>query len=634
MCGIAGLAGFGTRKEREGLVIRMIQRIRHRGPDATGIRSEGDLCLGHARLKVIDLTGGHQPMYRDDLRATIVFNGEIYNYVELREELENRGHRFATTSDTEVLLTAYREWSSHCVTKLRGMFAFVVHDHTEGSLFGARDRFGKKPLVYWHSKDQFAFASELKALLGLPFVDRSVDPVALCAYLEQLYVPEQCCIFQAMHKVPPGHTFTWRPGEFHVDEYWSPHFQQNGGIATEEVQCRMDSVLNDAVRVRLRSDVPLGIFLSGGIDSSLVAVSAAAQLGRPLKTYSVRMPGAEDETPNAAQVARIIGSDHTVIEIPPPRSEDIIAVAESFDEPFADSSAVPMSMMSRVAKQYVTVVLSGDGGDELFGGYGIYQGHAKQLEEGRATRSGRSSPLWRSIRAGLPAGIEKRIRHVIPDIASFFPGAFRKGDDDILVRHCQRQAIYYEPALRRLLRPEWHSFLDDGITEQRLRVRDSRSDLNRVFEYDVRNYLVADILKKVDMTTMAWGLESRAPLLDGAVADLSMRLSPAQKVTSTQTKIPLKTLLARRVGRDFVNRTKTGFGAPVGQWLQEPAMRTVICDLFESSALCSGDWIDMRAARKLVRRVYDGRSYLGQPLWNILMLEIWSRKYLRDGVQA
>lgn len=632
MCGIAGLVGYETKERRESMVSRMVMSIKHRGPDVSEIRSEDDLCLGHARLKVIDLLWGRQPMYREDLHATIVFNGEIYNYIELREELKKVGHQFRTASDTEVLLTAYREWSSDCVKKLRGMFSFVIYDHADRSLFGARDMFGKKPLVYWHYNDQFAFASELKALLELPFISRSVDPMALCAYLEQLYVPEHRCIFKAIHKLPPGHTFIWRLGKLHVNEYWAPDFCHNGEISTEEIPDRISSVLDNAVRIRLRSDVPLGVFLSGGIDSSLVAISAATQLDRPLKTYSVRMKGGYDETSHAEKIARIIDSDHTLIEIPPPKPDDILTIAESFDEPFADSSAVPMSMMSKLAKEYVTVVLSGDGGDELFGGYGIYQEHAKQIKQGCVRLSNRSSFLLRSARARLPVGIEKRIRQRIPGITSLISRTFSSSrhNEDILVRHYLNQKIHYEPTLQKLVHPEWHSHLGCGITEQQSLTRDTHSDLNRVFEYDIRNYLVSDILKKVDMATMAWGLELRSPLLDSAVANLAMRLSPAQKVNSIQTKIPLKALLTRQVGRDFVNRNKTGFGAPVGQWLQEPAMRAVVCDLLESSTLTCGEWIDTQAARKLMHRFYDGRDYLAQPLWNIFTLEVWGRKYLLD----
>jgi asparagine synthase (glutamine-hydrolysing) len=628
MCGIAGLVSIGSLKEREALTARMIRRISHRGPDASEIRSEGDVCFGHARLKVIDLSDGRQPMHRSDLQATIVLNGEIYNYIELREELEQRGHCFKTASDTEVLLVAYREWSSACVERLRGMFAFVIYDQASNSLFGARDRFGKKPLLYWHSGGQFAFASELKALLELSFVGRSVDPIALCAYLEQLYVPEQGCIFASINKLAPGHSFTWRAGEMRSSEYWKPHFQANPDLTFDEAVERLEKVLRDAVRIRLRSDVPLGLFLSGGVDSSLIAVMAAALLDRPLKTYSVRMAGLPDETPCAAQVAAVIDSDHTVIEVPEPEPDRLLTVAKTFDEPFADSSAVPMSMMAEVAKQYVTVILSGDGGDELFGGYGSYQGHATALAGGRPVGAGRSSGMFRAIRAKLPVGVEGGIRRIFPDIGTLIPATASVADEDILVRHCRSQQIHYEPTLKHLLRPEWRQLLGCGLREQRAIVDGSDDGLNRVFEYDVRTYLAGDILKKVDMTTMAWGLEARAPLLDAEVAALSTEMLPSMKVNGSETKRPLKKLLAARMGDEFVSRTKMGFGAPVARWLNSPAMRTVVSDLFESSQPRSGSWIEPQAMRDLMRRFYQGRTYLAQPLWTLLMLEVWGGEYL------
>ncbi|MES2353808.1 MAG: asparagine synthase (glutamine-hydrolyzing) [Pseudomonadota bacterium] len=627
MCGIAGLTGHGVGGARFQLVSQMVKRIAHRGPDNSNVVDRNGVCFGHARLEVIGGAGGSQPMCRDDWGVTVVFNGEIYNYIELRNELTQRGYRFHTASDTEVLLASYKEWSSECVQHFRGMFAFVIHDHHTGTLFGARDRFGKKPLVFYAAENSFAFASELKALVDLPFVPRTVDPIAISAYLEQLYVPEHRCAFQSISKLAPGHCFTWREGQLRVNEYWSPHFEVDENLNYEAALARAETTIREAVNVRLRSDVPLGVFLSGGIDSSLIALAAADSLDRPLKTFSVRMDGLPDETVHAAKVAEIIASDHALIDIPSPQTDDILEVAEIFDEPFADSSAIPMSMMSKEAKRYVTVVLSGDGGDELFGGYGSYQGLIAALN-GDTASVVRLSPRLRAVRAMLPAPVEKFARGILP-MLSLLPNARHAlPPENILSRHCANHEIHYEPILDRLLVENMRFDIGKGRTEQRDRITAQDGGLNRVFEYDVRNYLVGDILKKVDMTTMAWGLEARAPLLDSDLARLALAMSPAMKVNKSETKRLLKDLLARRMDRSFVDRQKMGFGAPVAAWLTAPGTKALAHSLLEGVVPRMSEWINIIKARELMHRFYNGHSYLAQPLWNLLMLEIWSRKYL------
>jgi len=628
MSGIAGLWAFEASEDHEMLVSRMIQRLGNARLSNSKIRNAGNVCFGHAGLRGMADTEGYQMMHPADLMATIVFDGKIYNNIELREELGKKGHHFKTASDTEVLLVAYREWSYACVEKIQGMFTFVIYDNSNAILYGARDRFGEKPLLFWSDDKQFAFASELKALLELPFIERGVDPVSLCAYLEQLYVPEQRCIFKSIQKLPPGHSFTWRPGEFRAYQYWEHTFREDEALTFNDTLDRLDNALRDAVRVRLPSDGPVSLFLSGGIDSSLIAITAADLLDRPLKTYSVRMIGLTDETADAAKVSQTIASDHTLIEVSQPKAERIIADIELFDEPFADSSAVPMSLIAEHAGKDASVVLTGDGGDEFFGGYGIYQGHLKTLIGERHFSSCRSSRLLRAIRAKLPLVVENGIRRIFPDVVSFIPSSSGSCDEDVLVTHCKAQQIHYEPVLNRLLRPEWNTLIGHGLDEQRSKIKNADNGLNRVFEYDVRNSLVGLSFRKVNITTKAWGLEARMPILDSAVADLSMILPTLLKVDSSETKKPLKALLARRMGEEFVNRKKMGFGAPVAQWLANQEMREMLFDLFEASSPNISMWIIERNIRELMHRFYKGRSYLAQPLWNLLVLEIWYRKYV------
>lgn len=629
MCGIVGIAGWAAPSERRLTVERMLTRVGHRGPDAHETYASGEVCLGHARLSVIDLAGGGQPLVREDLAAAIVLNGEIYNYVEIRAELESKGHSFTTVSDTEVLLVAYREWGHECVLHFRGMFAFVIFDLANQTLFGARDRFGKKPLYLWHCADGLAFSSEMKALLEIADVERAVDVVAVAAYLEQLYVPEGRCIFRSVQKLPAGHAFTWRNGRLEIRQYWAPIFAERKPGAPEVTEAQLEDTIREAIRIRLRSDVPVGIFLSGGIDSSLVATLAADLVRQPLQTYTVNFEGMTDEAESAAaaQVARTIESDHTTITVPVPRPDRIISVLRHFDEPFADSSAVPMSLMSEVARQHVTVVLSGDGGDELFGGYSSYSGHARRLEHPEAAYGAHSSTTLRRLRALLPPGLERTVRRQIPDIAGLFRGRRTNAEEDILLGHIRGQVIHYEPPISKLMRADWTRAVGRGLEEQRALVTHAGQDLNRVFEYDIRHYLAGDILKKVDMTTMAFGLEARAPLLDAEVAAFAFAMPAHSKVDAERTKRPLKALLAKRLGQEFVERRKMGFGAPVAQWLQTPDMRQVVGDVLEGSLLRSGAWVQQGRVRSLVRRFYSGREYLAQQVWTLLALELWSRRY-------
>jgi asparagine synthase (glutamine-hydrolysing) len=399
MCGIAG---FVDRREtgpdggaaRALLLDRMCQVIRHRGPDDQGVMVEGPVALGMRRLSIIDLAGGHQPISGEDGAVTTVFNGEIYNYRELQRELEGLGHRFRTHSDTEAIVHAYEEYGPACVDRLRGMFAFAVWDRNKGELFLARDRVGKKPLYYTTTPGgAFVFGSELKCLLEHPEVQREVDPSAVDAYLTLGYVPDPLSIFRGIHKLPPGHRLTQRGGAVAVEPYWDfeygPAEERPEGEYLEELR----ALLDEAVRIRLVSEVPLGAFLSGGVDSSVVVGLMARHSSRPVKTFSIGFEeDSHDELKYARLAAKRFATDHHEFVVTPESCQVVDELVLHFDEPFSDPSAVPTYVVSKLARQHVTVVLSGDGGDELFAGYGRY---------GTNLRRGGFARLPRPVRRGL-----------------------------------------------------------------------------------------------------------------------------------------------------------------------------------------------------------------------------------------
>jgi asparagine synthase (glutamine-hydrolysing) len=513
MCGIVALVGSGTRISA---LEEMVASLGHRGPDGRGQTALGPCRLGHTRLSVIDIHGGAQPMSTSDGRYTIVFNGEIYNFRELRRELESRGHVFQTHSDTEVLLLAFREFGEATPGRLVGQFAFAIWDAREQSLFAARDRFGEKPLYFAESPGgDFIIASEIRALSAAGCIRPEIDPFAVELYRALLYVPPHRTIYRNVHTLRPAHAMTWREGNQRAWRYWQPAYSSHS-ISRGEAVARVRELLDQAVRRQMVADVPVGAFLSGGLDSSTIVALMTREAERPIMTFSVGFGDQIDELPFARAVAARYGTDHHELQMEIPVGEMLERMALVYDEPFADSSNIPTYLLSEFARRSVKVVLSGDGGDELFGGYDWYKPQTGQLRSLYDLFIGlRHGDAWRRHLATIGVSGERVIEEL----------------QDV-----------YEPER-------------------------TQAELDRVTDFDLRCYLPGDILVKVDRAAMAHGLETRAPFLDPDLADFVLSLTTEERFTGV-----LKSLLREACSElwpDAVRqRTKQGFGAPIWAWLQ------------------------------------------------------------------
>ncbi|PYS98853.1 MAG: asparagine synthase (glutamine-hydrolyzing), partial [Acidobacteria bacterium] len=533
MCGIAGFAGDNTKlttEERADTLERMLRVIRHRGPDDQGALLSEGVALGMRRLSIIDLAGGHQPMSGEDGRVTVVFNGEIYNYRELQPELERRGHVFQTHSDTETIVHAYEERGAACVEDLRGMFAFAIWDARRRELFIARDRVGKKPLYYTlTARGTLVFGSELKSLLEHAEVEREIDLEALDAYLTFGYVPDPLSIFRGVHKLPPGHHLTFADGRVQVRSYWDFEYEPTEARREEDYIEELRALLEEAVRLRLVADVPLGAFLSGGVDSSTVVGLMARNTSRPVKTFSIGFSeDSYDELRFARVAAREFGTDHHEFVVTPEVCHCIDELAWHLDEPFADSSAIPTYAVSKMARAHVTVALSGDGGDELFGGYTRY------LVERSRSRFGR---VPRVVRQNLMRPLSRRLPH-----AAWGRNYLYNVSLDPVARYLD--SISYMTSLNKLAlyTEDFRRRLNGGagrpaalFSEYAARVR-TGDPLDTLLYLDSKTYLPGDILTKVDRMSMAASLEARVPLLDHKLIEFVTRIPAPLKVRGLEAK--------------------------------------------------------------------------------------------------
>jgi asparagine synthase (glutamine-hydrolysing) len=627
MCGIAGFvsqdSGQGEAEAMRVVLDRMCRRIAHRGPDDQGLMVSGAAALGMRRLSIIDLAGGHQPMSGCANEVTIVFNGEIYNYRELQRELEGRGHHFKTHSDTETILHAYEEYGAGCVEKLRGMFAFAIWDARRRELFIARDRAGKKPLYYTvTSRGTLLFGSELKSLREHPEFRGEVSTEALDAYLTFGYVPDPLTIFRDVHKLPPGHYLTFASGEVRVEQYWDfPYEEPQASPAQSEEECLEEllQLLDEAVRVRLVADVPLGAFLSGGVDSSTVVGLMARHTPQPVKTFSI---GFHEDSYNELKYARVaakkFGTEHHEFIVTPDICEIVDELVWHFDEPFADSSAIPTYMVSKLARQFVKVVLSGDGGDELFGGYTRYAVDRR--------RSG-FNRLPRVLRRGVMQPLGRRLPHGAWGRNYIYVMAFEPLDryiEDISIFTRLNKPSLYTDEFRRQL----------GETEAAARFREyaarSRADdpLDPLLYLDSKTYLPGDILTKVDRMSMAVSLEARTPLLDHKLIEFVCKRIPASlKMKGLETKHIFKRAVSSLVPAEILNRPKQGFGVPIEQWINEQLRERVRGTLTEPRTRQRGQ-IEPRYVDLLLDEHERGRRDHATALWALFMLELWQRTFV------
>ena len=617
MCGIVGTALREPATDPE-LLVAQRDTLRHRGPDDAGVWWSDDRRVGlaHRRLSIIDLSAsGHQPMQGED-GLQIVFNGEIYNYRELRAELAGTGYPFRTATDTEVLLAAYRRWGTDCVDRLNGMFAFAIWDPAARQLFLARDRAGEKPLFYHCEGGRFGFASELKALLRDPALPRRLDREALEYYLAYGYVPFDRCIVRGVHKLPQGHALTYRvdTGDVRVWPYWSLPTQPAPQSADpEELLEELERLLGDAVARQLVADVPVGVLLSGGIDSSLVTALAARASSKPLKTFTISFPGSGiyDEAAFARLVADHFGTEHTELVAEPATVDELPELARQFDEPIADSSMVPTFLVSRLIRQHATVALGGDGGDELFGGYPWYSRFLRHERLRRYVPGPVRSLASAAVAHGLPSGF--RGRGYLLTAAAELPQSM-----------AQHGLFFDSRWRRRLLAPLGPR--PGGETPEAFRKRLSGTSgpaVQRMSSADFRSYMVDDILVKVDRASMLTSLEVRAPWLDHRVIEFAhTRVPDHLRASSTEKKILPRRLAERLLPRTLDLKRKQGFSIPLDQWMRGSwgtFLHGVLLD-------AEPGLFDAASVRSLLAGSRGG-SLQTHRVFALAMLELWRREY-------
>ena len=622
MCGIAGYLNVQQPSD-QALIERMTRILHHRGPDGEGYHLDGSLALGHRRLSIIDLAGGKQPMSDDSGRYWITFNGEIYNFPRLREQLMKHGHRFATRSDTETILAAYKQYGENCVDHLRGMFAFAIWDARDKSLFLARDRVGKKPLYYHFSGTGFVFASEIKAILQYPGIERAIDHSALADYLQLQYVPFPKTIFRSIHKLPPGFTLrvTTEADRLRLTErkYWDLHYEPDYSRSEQDWCELLRDKLAEAVRIRMISEVPLGAFLSGGVDSSAVVAFMAQAQTAPVKTFSIGFKEEDfSELQYARQIAEQFGTDHHEFIVEPDAMEMLPKLAWEFDEPFADSSAVPTYYVSKLAREHVTVILSGDGGDETFAGYGRYPWATDMAKYDFIPPSARRILFgWPS--ALLPDGVRGKgmLRHLSKDPFGRYAGQVSQGDPS-----------YFNG----LFSDSFKTSLDEQSTGDRF-LREfydacnSSDYLTRIQYLDTKTYLAEDILTKVDRASMLCSLETRAPLLDHELLELAARIPSSLKLKNGTTKYIMKKSLEGILPDNILYRKKMGFGVPLVHWFKDDLVDYSRDILFSTEARQRG-FFNMHQIEKLLDQHQRAGRDLSPRIWGLLFFEHWCRNWL------
>lgn len=604
----------------------LIDAQAHRGPDAWGIWTDGLCGLGHRRLSIIDLSeAGRQPMANDDDSIQITFNGEIYNFQSLRAELEALGYHFRTRTDTEVIIHAYEQWGVECLAKLRGMFAFGLWDQRQRRFLLARDRIGKKPLFYTTVAKQFIFASELQGLLAKREVEREIYPPAIDAYLSYGYVPAPHTAFKNVFKLPPAHYLTLdlnSPSpEAKVHRYWSLEYLPKLEISEAEACQVLREKMSEAVRLRMISDVPLGAFLSGGIDSSIVVGLMAQQADRPVKTFSIGFKeAAYNELDHARRIARKWNTEHHEFIVEPKALEILPALVRHYGEPYADSSAVPTFYLSQMTRQHVTVALNGDGGDESFAGYDRYLGN--RIAERIQAVPGIEMAA-RTLRRIIPTSIDSKSRahqaHRFLSVAT----------QPMSERYPRWLTFFANEAKSQMYSQDFATHLNggrDGWLSSLFGQLPKLDAIDAAMAVDVISYLPYDLLVKVDITSMANSLETRSPFLDHEVMEFAARLPSQMKVRGRQLKRLLKIAFTDLLPSENVDRRKMGFGVPVGQWFRGP-MRELLCDSLLLDSKSRSYFQPLEIAR-LVDDHLNERADHSYRLWNLLMLELWQREFI------
>jgi asparagine synthase (glutamine-hydrolysing) len=625
MCGIVGIINNHGKPVDEQLLSRMCDAIRHRGPDENGFYVNGPVGLAMQRLAIIDLKGGQQPIHNHDRSSWIVFNGEIYNYLELREKLEKLGHVFYTNSDTEAIVHAYDEFGVDCPKHLRGMFAFAIWNERTGELFLARDRVGKKPLLYAHVNGQLIFSSEFSALLLHPDVSREIQPEALDYYLSFMCIPAPLTAYKAIRKLEPGHWLRWRKGEIETARYWQPDFTKKLDISEEEAGERTVEILRDAVRVRLMSEVPLGAFLSGGIDSSAVVALMSQESSERVKTFSIGFEEQDfSELHHARRIAEHVGADHHEFIVRPDAVEVLPVLVEHYGEPYADSSAVPTYYVARETRKHVTVALNGDGGDESFAGYERYIAMGLTEKYRRVPSFLRESVIKQTVNL-IPSSPAKRSRvksakRLLEAVS--LPRVDRYAHWVSVFNEQTKQPLYSDD-----FREQTQEVNPNGLLAEWFKRANGIGILDAMLLTDQMTYLPNDLLVKVDIATMAVSLEARSPFLDHHVIEFAASLPQELKLRRLTSKYLLKKVLRKLLPSENLNRRKMGFGVPIGHWFRgkmQPFLREVV---LSEKALRRG-LFKPEAVRQLIELHTRGERDYSHQLWTLLMLELWFNRFI------
>jgi asparagine synthase (glutamine-hydrolysing) len=610
MCGICVIAGTSLGRA-DTAIHKMVAALSHRGPDAHGVLSHPECHLGHARLSIIDLATGAQPMVDISGRYRITFNGEIYNYQDLRNELLKRGYRFNTHSDTEVIMSAFAEWGHECLDRFRGMFAFSIWDSQERRLFAGRDLFGEKPLYYAVSPDGVLLvASEIKALLASGLLGPRLDLESVDAFLAFGYSPPDRTIYANVHTLPPGHCLEWDGGEVQVKRYWYPKFSPRQ-ITLDEAAERLRQLLQQAVRRQMVADVPVGAFLSGGHDSSTIVALMQQHAGQPVKTFSVGFGQYINELPYARVVANLYHTEHHEVDLgTPPVAQLLEKMVDVYDEPFRDASHIPTYLISQYARQYVKVVLTGDGADELFGGYSWYPLLAKSAEVSTSLLK------WLILRSvsrliGNRNASLDRYTHAM-GIALRYPQAWTRYVSEVTLKTEMRRAWWGERAA------EAGSYLPGDY----YRPPTDTTGMNEVLQFDLLSFLPGDILVKVDRAAMAHGLETRAPFLDRDLVEFALSLPSTLKVKDGETKILFKHACSQYWPPELRTRGKQGFAAPYQVWLGFPEVQTLLQRVFADGSRLRRLLPGLRPEQSRVRNYAT---------WNLLTLGLWLERYAVAG---
>ncbi|MFH0895980.1 MAG: asparagine synthase (glutamine-hydrolyzing) [Bacteroidota bacterium] len=631
MCGITGLYIENKQdyQELQRSIHEMTSRLHHRGPDEDGYYVHDNIALGHRRLSIIDLKTGQQPIFNENKRLCIIYNGEVFNYQDIRAHLIQLGHHFSTNSDTETILHAFEEWGEGCLSKLRGMFAFAIWDSQKETLFLARDRLGIKPLFFAQYKGKFAFSSEMKSILVDPHFDRTMDEEALSSFFTFAYIPAPLTIYKHIRKLLPGHCLTYKNGQVTIKQYWDVFFQPDRQKKEKDIIAEFMELLRESVRIRLMSEVPLGAFLSGGIDSSTVVALMSQASRDPVKTFSIGFGGDtggfDDERKYARQVAQRYGTNHTEHEVMPDVENILEKLVTSFDEPFADDSTIPTYFVCKIARENVTVALSGLGGDEMFCGYERYLGFQVSQNYNKIPEIIREKIIRRLIES-MPESssgnytvnhMKRFVRSSSSNHAKKYFGFVSKINNKYKNSFFSEKGNHYAEAF-------------DSVEKRFTDIFNSANaddPLNKVFYCDIKTYLPEDILACTDRLSMHHSLEVRVPFLDHVLVEYCATIPPEMKIKWFKKKYLLKKAVSDFLPKSVINHQKQGFVGPMTRWLQTN-LKELTLNRLSKNSLKKHDFFNDKTIEKILSEHYSGREINDTLIWSLLIFQTWFDLYM------